>query len=97
VFQIRIQTDKKTVKKEKSSVAADKTTIFVSKIAVYLSLGLHKGRSSSSRSLIPQKQGWKKPGFFLKKPSPVGFFGFFWVFCFFFGFFWVFLPGREGF
>ena len=47
-------------------------------------------------------QGWKKPGFFLKKPSPVGFFGFFWVFlCFlgflgFFGFFWVFLPRREG-
>ena len=35
-------------------------------------------------------QGWKKPGFFKKKPSPVGFlifFGFFWVFWVFLGFF----------
>jgi hypothetical protein len=42
------------------------------------------------------KQGWKKPGFFLKKPAQwvfLGFFVFFWVFWVFlgfFGFFWVF-------
>ena len=47
--------------------------------------------------------GLEKTRVFLKKPSPVGFFGFFWVFLGFlgfFGFFWVFLgflPGREGF
>jgi hypothetical protein len=38
--------------------------------------------------------GLEKTRVFLKKPSPVGFFGFFW---FFFVFFWVFLPRREGF
>jgi hypothetical protein len=42
----------------------------------------------------------KKTRVFLKKPSPVVFFGFFevfWGFLGFFGFFWVFLPRREGF
>ncbi len=47
MFRIQVQTDKKTLNKEKSSVAA---------VAVYLSLGLHKGRLSYSRSLIPQKR-----------------------------------------
>jgi hypothetical protein len=35
------------------------------------------------------KQGWKKPGFFLKNPAQwffLGFFGFFWVFWVFWGF-----------
>ncbi len=50
--------------------------------------------------LHPLGSGLEKTRVFLKKPSPVGFFGFFWVFLGFlgfFGFFWVFLPGREGF
>ena len=40
------------------------------------------------------KSGLEKTRVFLKKPSPVGFFGFFWVFLVFFGFFgffWAFL------
>ncbi len=44
-----------------------------------------------------QPTGLEKTRVFLKKPSPVGFFGFFLVFFGFFGFFWVFLPGRESF
>ncbi len=39
---------------------------------------------------VTGKQGWKKPGFFKKKTSPVGFLGFggfFWVFWVFLGFF----------
>ncbi len=47
-------------------------------------------------SCLGLHQGWKKPGF-LKKNSPVGFFGFF--FCFFFGFFgffiYIFAQKRE--
>jgi hypothetical protein len=50
-------------------------------------------------------QGWKNPGFLIKKkPAQWGFlvffgffFGFFGFFLGFFGSFWVFLPGREGF
>jgi hypothetical protein len=48
----------------------------------------------------PTRAGLEKTRVFLKKPSPVGFFGFFgvfWGFLGFFGFFWVFLPRREGF
>jgi hypothetical protein len=44
--------------------------------------------------------GLEKTRVFLKKTSPVGFFGFFWVFLGFlgfWGFFWVFLPSPEGF
>jgi hypothetical protein len=40
------------------------------------------------------KQGWKKPGFFLKKPSPVGFWGFFGFFGFFLGFLGFFAQKR---
>jgi hypothetical protein len=42
-------------------------------------------------------QGWKKPGFLLKKNQPSGIFWFFWdfwVFLGFFGFFLVFCPTR---
>jgi hypothetical protein len=39
-------------------------------------------------------QGWKKPGFFKKKTSPVGFFGFFEVFLGFLGFFGFFAQMR---
>ena len=35
--------------------------------------------------------GLAKKRVFLKKPSPAGFFGFFWVFLGFIGFYWVFL------
>jgi hypothetical protein len=35
--------------------------------------------------------GLEKTRVFLKKPSPVGFFGFFWVLLGFIGFFWVLL------
>ena len=41
------------------------------------------------------EQGWKKPGFFLIKPNPAGFFGFYWAFGVllgFIGFFWFLLS-----
>ncbi len=46
-------------------------------------------------------QGWKKPVFYKKKPSPVvffrffGFLGFFWIFWGFFRFFYIFAQKRE--
>ena len=61
----------------------------------------HLGKAFMSHdTFVRLKAGLEKTRVFLKKPSPVGFFGFFWVFLGFlgfFGFFWVFLPGREGF
>jgi len=39
-------------------------------------------------------QGSEKPGFFLKKPNPVGLFGFYRVLLGF-GFYWVFLDKQE--
>jgi hypothetical protein len=52
--------------------------------------------SRCSSSVTSGRVG-KNPGFFKKKPSPVGFFVFFLVFGFFFGVFGVFWPRREGF
>jgi hypothetical protein len=44
------------------------------------------------------RQGWKKPGFLKKKkPSPVGFFVFFFGFWVFFWGFWGFLAQTRGF
>jgi hypothetical protein len=37
-------------------ITADKKIIFLSKIAIYLSLGLHKGRSRYRRSHHPSKE-----------------------------------------
>jgi hypothetical protein len=51
--------------------------------------------SSGQDFWICKPQGWKKPGFFLKKHSPVGFFGFFGVFRGFLRFFGVFCPEER--
>jgi hypothetical protein len=55
----------------------------------------HKNRHNGVVPEGTSKQGWKKPGFLKKKTSPVGFFGFFWVFWFFFGVFWGFFCPDE--
>ncbi len=57
-------------------------------------------RGGSGEFYAPFLPGLEKTRVFLKKTSPVGFFGFFWVFFGFFGFFWVFLgffAPSEGF
>jgi thioredoxin domain-containing protein 10 len=44
---------------------------------------------------LDQVQGWKKPGFFLKKNQPSGFLRFFWVFWVFGFFIYIFAQKRE--
>jgi hypothetical protein len=61
---------------------------------MYSGFGSAKAKSYGSRG-FGSVQGWKKPGFFLKKTQPSGFFGFFWVFWVFLGFFGFFCPDER--
>ena len=58
--------------------------------------GVAMGGGQWPRPHLEFQAGLEKTRVFLKKPSGVGFFGFYWVLLGFFGFYWVFL-GFIGF
>jgi hypothetical protein len=55
-LRIQFQIQGLMTKNEKNCTAKKKLDIFLIKIAIYLSLGLHKGRTSYRRSLQPSEK-----------------------------------------